>query len=85
MGSLVGHYLLCTVAILVHIPHLKETVEQKEEFKCQVIDDVFMSVGSSDSPQYPMIIDCSKDRNFKMLAPKNAGIFLTYKGESCEL
>lgn len=84
MNSLKGFYIVCEVTLSLFVPQTQQVVEERFPAKCLVVDDDFMKVGTPDDAKAPVIVDCSSDKTFKMLAPDNIGIFLYYKGEQCE-
>lgn len=79
MTSLVGLYVACQITVTLKHPTLKY-VSQKLVASCLVVDDVFDKVGSPDWERSPIIVDCSSDKNFKMLKPEfNTGIYSFFK------
>jgi len=84
MNILKGFYITCEVMVQLYNPQLNAIMGQSLVASCLVVDDQFMPVGTPGNEKHPIIVDCSSDKNFKMLAPGDNGIFLFYKGEQCE-
>ena len=85
MNTLKGFYMVCEVTLSILHPQIG-MVEERFPAECAVVDDRFDPVGNIEFTRYPVIVDCSSDKTFKMLAPKNeTGVYLFYKGEQCAL
>lgn len=81
MKTLIGVYLTCTVSFQSINPAINRPVTvTATDIKCQVIDDRFMTVGTSDWQTEPIVVDCRKE--IMWLKPINTdGIFTFLKGD----
>lgn len=62
METLIGLWVTCSLTFLTENPDLKRPVPVTvERARCQVIDDRFMPVGTSELSRTPVLLDCSRD------------------------
>lgn len=80
MTSLTGAYLVCQITLTI-INAAGQLDSEKVVAQCLVVDDQFMKVGTPEHSYSPIIMDCTNDKNVKLLNPVTPAIYTFYKEE----
>ena len=83
MNSIAGLYIVCELILSVYVPSLGKVMGEQFIGTCLVVDDNFTPIPDGEKTRYPMIVDCSVDKNWHLLNIKESGIYMVYKGEQC--
>lgn len=80
MTSLTGMTLVCQITLTI-MNAANQLDSERIVAQCLVVDDQFMKVGSPDLSYSPIIMDCTNDKNVKLLNPVTPAIYTFYKEE----